>query len=193
MANSLIKEIRTKQVVDATKRCIVEKGFANLSVKDIAREAGVSTGVIYHYFKNKEDILLQVIVDAFRKSYEQVMDEVDPIEDPGRKLMSYIEKAQAVPQDNPDFQIVMMNYLGQANSNPEITNVMVRFFNSLTSYVADIVQGQGNPTCRIGQAIPAMVIAMSIGTGILSSLSSEQYDSQQIGEAFKQLIRLAIK
>ncbi len=193
MANSLIKEIRTKQVVDATKRCIVEKGFANLSVKDIAREAGVSTGVIYHYFKNKEDILLQVIVDAFRKSYEQVMDEVDPIEDPGRKLMSYIEKAQAVPQDNPDFQIVMMNYLGQANSNPEITNVMVRFFNNLTSYVSNIVKGQGKPNCRIGQAIPAMVIAMSIGTGILSSLSSEQYDSQQIGEAFKQLIRLAIK
>lgn len=193
MANPIIKEFRTKQVVDATKRCIVEKGFANLSVKDIAREAGVSTGVIYHYFRNKEDILLQVIVDAFRKSYEEVMDEVDPITDPCEKLMSYIDKAQATSQQNPDFYVVMANYLGQAHSNPEITKIMLRFFNNITTYVGNIVDTGEMGESPVKEAIPAMVIALSIGTGVLSSLNSEQYDSQHIGEAFKHLIRLAIK
>ena len=56
-----MEEIRKDQVIKATERCIVEKGYSNMSVKDISAEASVSTGIIYHYFNNKEDLLLQVI------------------------------------------------------------------------------------------------------------------------------------
>jgi AcrR family transcriptional regulator len=35
------------------------------SVKDIARETNVSAGIIYHYFGNKEPLLLEVMKNAF--------------------------------------------------------------------------------------------------------------------------------
>ena len=90
-----IKELRKEQVIGATTRCIVEKGLANMSMKDIAKEANVSTGIIYHYFKNKEDLLLQVIKRAFQKSHEQVMETVETLSSPVEKLERHLENILA--------------------------------------------------------------------------------------------------
>lgn len=44
------------EILDATLRLFSAKGYFGTSMQDIRREAGVSIGTIYHYFKNKEEI-----------------------------------------------------------------------------------------------------------------------------------------
>jgi AcrR family transcriptional regulator len=54
------------QRADITQRCIelfARRGHADLAVRDIANELGVSTGTLYHYFPNKDD-LFESVVDA---------------------------------------------------------------------------------------------------------------------------------
>ena len=46
-----------KRIVAAAKKLITENGFENVSIEDIAKEAEVSTGSFYNYFKKKEDII----------------------------------------------------------------------------------------------------------------------------------------
>mgnify|MGYP002626433124 CR=1 FL=1 len=46
-----------KRIVAAAKKLITEKGFENVSIEEIAKEAEVSTGSFYTYFKRKEDIV----------------------------------------------------------------------------------------------------------------------------------------
>lgn len=46
-----------KRIVAAAKRLITENGFENVSIEDIAKEAEVSTGSFYTYFKKKEDVV----------------------------------------------------------------------------------------------------------------------------------------
>ena len=46
-----------KRIVAAAKKLITENGFENVSIEDIAKEAEVSTGSFYTYFKKKEDII----------------------------------------------------------------------------------------------------------------------------------------
>lgn len=46
-----------KRIVAAAKKLISEKGFENVSIEEIAKEAGVSTGSFYTYFKKKEDVV----------------------------------------------------------------------------------------------------------------------------------------
>lgn len=41
-------------------RLFTERGFFNTSIHDIQKEAGISIGSIYHYFKNKENIALEL-------------------------------------------------------------------------------------------------------------------------------------
>ena len=54
---------RREQIMEAALRVFAQKGFANATNKDIARAAGITPGLIYHYFKSKED-LLRAVVDG---------------------------------------------------------------------------------------------------------------------------------
>ncbi|MBU0680393.1 MAG: TetR/AcrR family transcriptional regulator [Proteobacteria bacterium] len=52
-----IKQYEPQQeILDATLRLFSSKGYFGTSMQDIRKEAGVSIGAIYHYFKNKEEI-----------------------------------------------------------------------------------------------------------------------------------------
>src|ERR1700686_5698167 len=56
-----VVEDRREQIIDAAMRVFAQKGFARATNKDIAHEAGITAGLIYHYFKSKEDLLGIVI------------------------------------------------------------------------------------------------------------------------------------
>ena len=56
-----IRQVRAaetrRKIVAAAKKLIAENGFESVAIEDIAKEAGVSTGSFYTYFKKKEDII----------------------------------------------------------------------------------------------------------------------------------------
>lgn len=53
--------IRRNQVLDAAMRCFVEKGFHKAGIAEIADQAQMSPGHIYHYFKNKGAIITAIV------------------------------------------------------------------------------------------------------------------------------------
>lgn len=60
------RAVQTRQkIIEAGFRVIAERGYHNVTVDEIAKEAGVSTGIAYRYFKNKKDILMAVLEFAF--------------------------------------------------------------------------------------------------------------------------------
>jgi AcrR family transcriptional regulator len=54
------EEKRTR-VLDAAKRAFASSGYAGANVNDIAKEAGISVGSMYKYFRTKEDLFLSLI------------------------------------------------------------------------------------------------------------------------------------
>ena len=48
-----MQPIRRQQLIDATLAAVNELGFAEASISQIAQRAGVSNGIISHYFKGK--------------------------------------------------------------------------------------------------------------------------------------------
>ncbi len=50
------RERRRQQIIVAAKRVFSEKGFSKSTMEDIAREAELSPGTLYLYFKNKDDL-----------------------------------------------------------------------------------------------------------------------------------------
>jgi len=58
---SKVVEDRREQIIDAAMRVFAQKGFVRATNKDVAREAGITPGLIYHYFENKEALLMAVI------------------------------------------------------------------------------------------------------------------------------------
>ena len=50
-------DFRRRQITTAAWECFAEKGYRETTMRDIARRMNTSTGVIYRYFKNKDEIL----------------------------------------------------------------------------------------------------------------------------------------
>ncbi len=59
----IVVEDRREQIIDAAMRVFAQKGYSNTTNKDIAREAGITTGLIYYYFESKE-ALLKAMLEA---------------------------------------------------------------------------------------------------------------------------------
>lgn len=49
---------KKKRIIDVGFKLFCEKGYHNTNTAEIAKEAGVSTGIVYNYFKDKKDIFL---------------------------------------------------------------------------------------------------------------------------------------
>ncbi len=68
-----VRAMETKQkIMKAAKILISEKGFENISIDDIVKEAGVSTGSFYTYFKRKEDVVEELNQTDFYRLAEIV-------------------------------------------------------------------------------------------------------------------------
>lgn len=66
---------RSDSILDAARDAFAETGFENTSVAQIARRAGISDGLLYRYFRNKRDLLNEVL----RRFYERTMQDLEAI------------------------------------------------------------------------------------------------------------------
>ena len=63
-----------------------QKGYLDTSIRDIATEAGISSSIIYHYFKNKEEMLFEVIKSATQDLIQSLRKTEERIKDPEESL-----------------------------------------------------------------------------------------------------------
>ncbi len=65
--NQKIKDERREQILSAALKLFATRGLAATKITDIASSAGMSQGLIYHYYKSKEDIFVALIRYAFHR------------------------------------------------------------------------------------------------------------------------------
>ncbi len=58
------KEDRRKQICDTARRLFIEKGFENVSMKDINKALNISVGGLYHHYANINEILKDLVVNS---------------------------------------------------------------------------------------------------------------------------------
>jgi len=88
---SFIEEHRRKQIIDMAIKTIASRGYSQTALADIAKEAGISKGVISYYFKGKEELVEQVILALVSELNTYVKSRIDAKITAWDKLRAYIE------------------------------------------------------------------------------------------------------
>ena len=86
-------EERRRELLACAMRLFAEEGYDNVSVRAVARAAGVAPGLAYHYFDSKERLFAEAIEDYARRCAEgvcEILDKKDP------SLDEKLERALAV-------------------------------------------------------------------------------------------------
>jgi len=82
---------KRRKILEATKELIIERGFKDISVRDIKEKAGISQGTIYVYFKSKEEIFVS-LVDVFFSEVEKfIRQAIDAEGDSIHKLKTFVK------------------------------------------------------------------------------------------------------
>lgn len=63
---------KKEEIVNAAFKIIGEEGFSGCTFRAVAREMGQTTGVISHYFKDKNELLLAILSSCFKPWFEEL-------------------------------------------------------------------------------------------------------------------------
>jgi AcrR family transcriptional regulator len=66
------REQRRQQIVSAARKVFSNKGFTKTTMEDIAREAELSPGTLYLYFKNKDELYASLSVEVLEHLYHEL-------------------------------------------------------------------------------------------------------------------------
>lgn len=78
--------IRRAQILPAATHIVSEKGFERTTMRDVAAAAGVSTGTIHHYFRNRLGLLLETLVFSSERFRSRLRTDIDPRVSPEEKV-----------------------------------------------------------------------------------------------------------
>jgi AcrR family transcriptional regulator len=77
-------EEKRRQILEAAVRAFARKGYHACRVGEIAEEAGVAYGLVYHYFGSKEEVLETIFRDTWTQMLARIR-EVEEGDDPARE------------------------------------------------------------------------------------------------------------
>ncbi len=134
-------EDRREQIMDAALRVFASKGFDRASNKDIASEAGITTGLIYHYFASKGELLKSLLEERsplykIRQLYTEM--ETQP---PEIVLRSLANRVLDLVEDTK-IQHVFRIFLPELLFNKTISSMGLNGIQEGTRFLADYFQKQ---------------------------------------------------
>ena len=100
---------KRRVILDAAVRVFASKGYHTSRVGDIAEEAGVAHGLLYHYFPSKE----QVLQTVFRENWGELLD-----------VFARIEASDATPLEQ--LGAIAKTLLRAWRDRPDLVRVLVR-------------------------------------------------------------------
>jgi AcrR family transcriptional regulator len=112
---------KRRLILDAAVRVFARKGFHTCRVGDIAEEAGVSHGLLYHYFSSKDELLETV----FRETWDEVLAAIAAVEKSGEPAREQLRQVAKILlrgwQNQPERTTVIMREIART---PELQRLI---------------------------------------------------------------------
>jgi AcrR family transcriptional regulator len=186
---------RKKQIISAAKTLFFKNGYIGATMRDIALEAELSPGLIYHYFKNKDAIYCKICEEAFYLLIH-TLEKADVREKPVRMRFellarAYIDFYMKYPEY---FEIISFNELGykKIGLNNEVLEQLNRLSlhslsllnNVVTEAITEgIIEKNGNPweiTLSLWASIEGIIFIHKRGYLETFNLDIEEILNRQI-------------
>jgi AcrR family transcriptional regulator len=127
------------RILDAAQACFIRHGFHAASIDAIAREAGVSAGLIYRYFDSKNAIILAIIDRQLQDKLTHIAALAgDP--DIGRRFLDFFVRLRRGDPDvvNP---ALLLEIGAQATRDPQIATAMVEADQAASAALREWLRG----------------------------------------------------
>jgi AcrR family transcriptional regulator len=177
---------KAQRIVEAMRSSVARRGISGSTFEHVAREAGVSRGLLHYYFGTKEALLVEVV----RRDTEHRIARLDhPLGEAGsvdEVLEILVADLEDSIQNEPGFWVLLFDLFTAGRRNPEIQREVGELFNRTRDHVAEILrakQSEGVISAAADiDAVVALLFAMADGIA-LQVLSDPEHDHRGVIEA----------
>ena len=139
MATTPVQQEKRRRILRAAIRVFAEKGYHTCRVQDVATEAGVAYGLVYHYFGSKEDLLETI----FRRTWTRMLDAVQEVERsgaPAREQLAGVARiVLSAWQADPDLVRVLVREVARS---PQLQQEVDEIQHAFAALERIVVAGQ---------------------------------------------------
>lgn len=186
---------RREAIALAAAGVIAERGLERVTLRDIAAELGVTTGVLTHYFPSKEALLRQTKDLAFDRSYERArgaMAGAPSLE----RVYAVVEAVLPLDRERRTLWRLLVAFFGSAVGSAALRRAqerrMGRWYDLFRDVVAPLrdtgeIPATADPA-RIGKAIALFVEGMAIHVVMTSPGADAEWQVQFARDQVRRLV-----
>jgi AcrR family transcriptional regulator len=158
-----LRAARKAQILQAANQVFSRKGFHAANVSDVAAEAGVSQGTVYHYFDSKEDLFMAVF-EAWETGYlnREVLVAMNVSTSSSERLRYLAHAVGEYMAQTEEFFPASLEFWSHIHRDAAIREGIRRIFTELRLTVAQLIQegiDQGEFVSIDSGAVAALLIA----------------------------------
>jgi TetR/AcrR family acrAB operon transcriptional repressor len=142
---------RTKEEAEITKQNLLKaalevfsrKGYAATRVEDIAKQANVTTGAIYHHFGGKGDLYVALIEDSSARANQLAFDIYEEGGTSAAILRRLLVRMFEFAEEDEEYRAVLELFLNTSDVSPELAQINQQILEGrrgLVQFLTDLIQ-----------------------------------------------------
>jgi AcrR family transcriptional regulator len=170
---------KAQRIVDAMRDSVARRGAAGSTFEHVAREAGVSRGLLHYYFGTKERLLVEVVRRDTELRIARLDEMLAEAATPDDVLSVLVSSLTGMIEHDPGYFLLLYELFSAGRRNPDIQHEVGQLFEATRSHVAKVFRSkeeEGILSLRFdAEAVVAYLLAVADGFA-LQSLSDPSRD-----------------
>jgi AcrR family transcriptional regulator len=121
-------EIRKEEIFEAALHCFNHKGYYGTSIDDIAAQAEISKGGIYHHFPSKKSLFIELFNSRVNRYFDVLKANIDSVTGPAERIQDFVEKSDQIFQQNLDILKFILEFMTLSTRDPDIRKAVTQVY-----------------------------------------------------------------
>ncbi|SHJ19496.1 transcriptional regulator, TetR family [Desulfatibacillum alkenivorans DSM 16219] len=192
MGRISLAQTRRNQIIQAFYRCVASLGLAKTSMRAIAKEAGVQPSALHHYFKDRDEMIEEMVefyTDRFFHVFLEEMARYDDVKERLDKAAEFLFSTSMINEEATSF---FYDCCAEAKNNPRVRQSLAKLFRrfrkTILEYFSDLAI-QSGLTPQETQDIATLIIAVHEGIELQWHMSPEDVSLERSLLLAKRIIK----
>lgn len=162
------KDPKARKILDAVRIILARNGYMGTTVSLVAKEAGVSRGLLHYYFKNKDEMLAKVLKENMEISISMIASVFGSYNTPEGYAKGIVDLLRNVMENDPDFFSLFFEGFAVARHSEVVNNELANLYGKFREALETCLE-KAKEEEFIHPAIPVEALAAII-TGIIDGM-----------------------
>jgi AcrR family transcriptional regulator len=140
MAINKAPEERREEIFEAALRSFNQSGYYQTSIEQIAAEAGLSKGGIYHHFKSKKDLVLQLFRNRVNSYFELLTRVIEDHPDASQGLHALVEKSGEIFEEQEPILRFCLEFVAMSSREPDFREEVAAMYQHRVATFAALIR-----------------------------------------------------